>query len=243
MKKPKIMKDAVRLIKGEPLNTDERMELLEKKLDFKISQFEDSMTTFHETIKNLHKENVSLKEENSELKKSYSERIGSGSVSILGGIKEKLITPLVNNSKEFAEFVLNDEDEKPMKTETPGPKFASKQPDKKTIQAESKVVYTKNETESTKNRSAIKLLKDKLAKKNSAVDENYVKVEFVGTETTEQLAKDPLAQPELAAETDIEKNAVDLRNKTAKWMRQKFGLSPEIQERKFKSKSRRFKKK
>jgi len=177
MKFKNALKTTASIIKDEPINMDERIELLEKKLNTKISQFEDSMSTIQSILIKLSDENSILKEENMMLKKMISDR-ETVSTSLLDGIKTKLVKPIMKEGQEFAELVFKEDIEEQDNKEKP------------------RQHIVKPETELGKN------------KKNK--DPN------------------PLVMEEHTP-----------KNKTIKWMRQKFGLTPQIAEKKSKKSRKR----
>ena len=182
MKLNKVLKTAKAIVKDEPLNLEEKIEFLEKKMNTKISHFEESMATVHSIIIKISDENQILKEENIMLKKALANR-ESVSSSLLDGIKERVVQPIMKEGQELAELVFKDQledekEEKPYKKHTIEP-----------------------ETEFDKHKKT----------------------------------RDPIPQQE-------EKAGPNAKEKTIKWMRQKFGLTPHIEE-KSKAKSKKYKKK
>ena len=100
------------IVKDEPLNYEEKIELLERKMNTKFSQFEDSMSMVHGVIMKISEENTMLKEENKMLKQMVNDR-EAVSASFLGGIKEKLVKPIMREGHDMAELVFgNEKDDK-----------------------------------------------------------------------------------------------------------------------------------
>ncbi|MBI5332661.1 MAG: hypothetical protein HZB65_03745 [Candidatus Aenigmarchaeota archaeon] len=161
------------IVTDEPLNYEEKFEVLERKMNVKFSQFEDSMSTIHSVIMKVSEENAVLKEENLMLKKMMADR-EAVSTSFLGGVKEKLVKPIMKEGHDFAELVFKEDDEK-----------------------ESHLIITPE---------------PELSKPEDS---------FPGKGTEEK----PL---------DMNSNANNPREKTIKWIRQKFGLSARVAEPKVK---------
>ena len=169
MKLNSILKNSVKIVKDEPINMEERFELLEKRMNIKISHFEDSMATVHSIIERLSDENSSLKEENIMLKKMVGNREDI-STSLLDGIKERIVKPVMKEGKDMADIVFSDSNEK------------------------NNIKYTiEPETEFDKN-------------------------------------KKKLVEPHIEEKSAV-KSTPGSREKTIKWMRQRFGLSPQIVEK------------
>ncbi|MFH0766887.1 MAG: hypothetical protein V1920_02215 [Bacillota bacterium] len=239
MKSPKFLKDTVRLAKGESINLDERIEDLEKMVNVKLSNFEDSLQTLHETIINLHNENISLKEENNKMTKTLAERIGEGSTSILGGFRERIIQPVLKEGEEFAEFMLDDDDEKCPGIKPEQNKAKPKTYDKKLQRTDAKDVNAFGNFTKNKELTDAELKLDPPGPKfASKINETH----SVSSKSKEISNSDPLTQPSLKPHLEIEHDALDPKTKAAKWMRQKFGLPAEIQKRHMKSKSTRSRK-
>lgn len=191
MKLNKIAKNAVNIIRDEPINTEEKLERLEKHFNKKMSNFEDSMATVHSIIIKMSEESIALKEENVMLKKMMSNRENTAN-SLLDGIKQKVVEPIMKEGHDLAELVLKDED------------------------------YSETEELSEK---------DIKVKKHTAEPET----EFDKYKKN----KDPIPQQE----EKISKDSQNPKEKTLRWMRQKFGLSPHIEEKTSKNKGKKSKKK
>ena len=172
----KILKNAVSIVKDEPLNIEEKMQVLERRVNTKISQFEESMGTMHSIVLKLTDENDILKQENSALRQSLANR-ETVATSLLDGIKQRVVEPLMTEGKELAELVFEHEEETP----------------------DNSPRHIRPETELSKKREPIETRENK--------------------------------QPE------------EPKAKTIKWMRQKFGLSAQIEEKKMKTKNRKARKK
>ncbi len=185
MKFNKIAKNAVSIIKDEPLNIEEKVEHLEKHFNRRIAHFEDSMATVHSIIIKMSEESIALKEENVMLKKMMSSREHTAN-SLLDGIKQRVVEPIMKEGQDFAHLVLKDDDDEEVSQ------------------------------------------KDQKVKKHTAEPET----EFDKYKKN----KDPVPQME-------EKATPNAKEKTVKWMRQRLGLSPQIQEKNSKSKSKKAKNK
>ncbi|MBI4895627.1 MAG: hypothetical protein HY831_03995 [Candidatus Aenigmarchaeota archaeon] len=188
MKLNKIAKNAVNIIKDEPINIEEKVEHLEKHFNRRIAHFEDSMATVHSIIIKMSEESIALKEENVMLKKMMSSREHTAN-SLLDGIKQRVVEPIMKEGQDLAELVF----EKPI-----------------------------DEDDHEVSQKDIKI------KKHTAEPET----EFDKYKKN----KDPVPQME-------EKSAPNAKEKTVKWMRQRLGLSPQIQDKTSKAKSKKAKKK
>jgi len=98
-----LMKNVARLVKGEPLNMEERMDLLEEEMSTKIRQMEESMALFREVVFRLYNENVELKKR-SALMTSMSAK----AALVKDDINEKIVKPILNEGKDFVNLVLED---------------------------------------------------------------------------------------------------------------------------------------
>ncbi|GEM_PF-4377557 len=104
-----------RLVKGEPLNMEERLENLERLTELKLKQFEDTLLLFRDVVMKLYEEKEELQRENESLKASLGENIKS----VVKGSVDKVSAPIKSAADDFIEIFAEPEQEGPKPVQIP----------------------------------------------------------------------------------------------------------------------------
>jgi hypothetical protein len=191
--KGKVLRNIARLVKGEPINMDERMEKLEEEVNSKIKQMEESLSLFREVVFKLHNENVDLKKRNESLMHFAARARQTGNK-----ISDKVVKPVMNEGKEFATLMLED-----------GGHSHGDDAD------------------------AIVVKEDPVGMESVKQLETPAKI-VVKSEP--EIVKDNTNPAEIDLRPDLRTN--ESKEKTVRWMRERFGLNSTIAVKKFGSKKK-----
>jgi hypothetical protein len=99
-----------RIIKGEPVNLEERLENLEKITELKLRQFEDTLLLFRDVVMRLYEEKEELRRENDSLKSKITGNIAEAKEIVKSGA-ERAIAPIKSAADDFIELAFEPEPE------------------------------------------------------------------------------------------------------------------------------------
>lgn len=117
-----------RLMKGEPINLEERLENLEKITDLKLRQFEDTLLLFRDVVMRLYEEKEELRKENEGLKASLADKIAENASSLKEAARataEKVASPIKETADDFLELVFDQQQDEPKPAQLPAAAKAS----------------------------------------------------------------------------------------------------------------------